>query len=178
MTRYIKLPLICLSVVLSGILLSGFVSAASLQLTKIGNLDLGGKAYNEWWYTGTNPVFAGKAATGTDVSIKAGSVTGNATPNASGDWTFATNLDKGDHQVEITQGSEKISFMLHLGQGLPENVSSGQTSQTTSTVPSTGYNQIFALSFGAGVVLLATYIYIWGDQNRKKIFEARILKED
>lgn len=154
--------------------------SATLQLTKIGALDLGGKMYSEWWYTGINPTFYGKAAANSEVSLKIVDNTFKTNSNGSGDWSYYAALENGDYSVVISQGSENISFKLHLGQNLPANIGSG-TSQATSsgtTVPDTGYNQIVALSFGLGIILLSSYLYVWGGGNKSAIFEKRIIKED
>jgi hypothetical protein len=156
------------------------VFSATLQVTKIGALDLGGKVYPEWWYTAENPLISGKAAASSDVSIKIGTTTATATSNASGDWSYQTALAKGDYDMEFTQGSEKVSFKLHLGQDVPSNLGTGSTavSQSTGSVPVTGSNQTIALSLGIGLVLLASYFYVFNEPNRKRIFETKIIRED
>ena len=150
--------------------------AASLQVTKIGNLDLGGKIYSEWWYTGTSPTFYGTANANSDISVKIGNDTSTVKSDGSGNWSYPTSLANGDYDVSFTQGQEVVSFKLHLGQNMPANIgSTGQTSQ--STTPTTGYDQLVYISLGVGILLLATYFYIVGDPRRKSVFEAKILEE-
>ncbi len=172
-TAYIFLLLVAVS-----ILSAPKTLASTLQLSKIGALDIGGKFYNEWWYTGANPALVGKATANTDVSVKIDETAGTAKANGTGDWSFNTTLTTGDHKIVITQGAENITFTLHEGQPLPANIG-GTTNQATvaSKTPVTGFNQIVALSFGLGVILLASYLYIWGDSKRKSVFEAKILKD-
>jgi hypothetical protein len=153
--------------------------AATLQLLKIGSLDTGGKVYSEWWYTVANPLLSGKAAPTSDVTVKIESTSNTVKSDASGNWSYQATLPTGDHTVAISQGSETVSFTLHVGQNLPANLggTTSQTTQSTSTVPLTGYNQIFAMLFGLGVILLASYFYIRGDTDRKKIFESKMIRE-
>ena len=97
------------------------------------------------------------------------------TANSEGNWSYAATLPSGDHNLSFSQGTEKVSFVLHLGQNLPDTTGSGVQQ---STIPVTGDNQTVALGVGAGILLLATYFYITGDPRRKSIFEAKMLKED
>ena len=154
--------------------------SAGLQLQKIGSLDLGGKMYPEWWYTGVNPNFVGVSAVSSKVDIKIAENTYSTTSDASGNWSYASTLPAGDYAIEIVQGAEKISFTLHLGQNLPANIGNGSGESTTSAngVPTTGFNQYLALSLSAGVILLATYFYFSTDSKSKTVFENRMIKED
>jgi hypothetical protein len=166
--------------ILSAILFSVKSSfAATLVLQKIGNLDTGGQVYSSWWYTGPSPVLSGTAEPSSEVSIKIGEVTGTANSDASGAWSFATDLESGDHNIEISQGSEKISFVLHLGQTMPSgsSVTSPTSAEGETPVPDTGFDQYVALSLGIGLVLLSTYFYFSAGDNKKKIFESRMIKE-
>lgn len=158
--------------------MTGFFSfsfCATLQVTKIGALDLAGKIYSEWWYTGTNPTFYGKASPNSEVTIVVGQNSFKTNSDANGDWSYVSAIQAGDYDINFSQGSEKVAFKLHLGQNLPDS-SAPQVQQ--STTPNTGHNQMVALALGGGVLLLATYFYITGDPRRKSIFEAKILKED
>lgn len=154
--------------------------AATLQLTKIGALDLGGKTYPEWWYTGTNPTFYGNATSTAKVDIKIGESVFSTTSDAAGAWSYAATLSSGEHKIEITQGAEKISLTLHLGENVPANAGSTATesTQAATTVPITGFNQYVAISFSFGVILLATYFYFSSDSKRKSVFETRMIKEE
>lgn len=158
--------------------LISFSYSATLSVTKIGNLDLSGKMYSEWWYTGTNPTFYGTASPNSEVTVTLGTETFKTTSAASGLWSHSATLASGDYDVSFAQGAEKISFKLHLGQPLPENLGSTGQQASQSTTPSTGFDQIVYMCLGAGILLLATYFYIIGDPRRKSVFEAKILKED
>jgi hypothetical protein len=149
--------------------------SATLQVTKIGALDLAGKMYNEWWYTGTNPTFYGTATPNTEVTIAIGQDSFKTNSDTNGSWSYVAALQAGNYDLSFSQGNEKVTFKLHLGQNLPEN-STAQAQQ--STTPITGHDQMVALALGAGVLLLATYFYITGDPRRKSVFEAKILKEE
>jgi len=152
--------------------------SATLQLTKIGALDLGGKMYSEWWYTGTNPTFYGKANSDSDVTLKVGDKSYTARSNGTGDWNYYVELANGDYGISISQGSENISFKLHLGQGLPAGVGSSAPQSTVSGgVPETGYNQTVALTFGLGIILLSSYLYVWGGGSKTAVFGRKIFKD-
>ena len=156
-----------------------YAFAATLQLHNIGALDLGGKTYKEWWYTGTKPTIVGVAAPSTVVTIKVGDTSYTANVDSSGNWSYPTTLDKGDYTIVISQGSENLAFTLHLGQNVPTNTSTtAQTTESASTVPTTGFNQYVAVTFGIGVILLATYLYFSTDSKKKTIFENRMIKEN
>lgn len=174
--KYIK----SLASILLLLMIFRYSFAATLQLNKIGTLDLGGKTYPEWWYTGTDPILYGKAAVSSNVDIKIGENAFSTTSDAAGDWNYASTLTAGDYKIDITQGAEKLSFTLHLGQNVPANVGSTATeaTQAATTVPTTGFNQYVALSFSFGVILLATYFYFSSDSKRKSVFETRMIKED
>jgi len=154
--------------------------AATLQLHRIGALDLGGKTYPEWWYIGTKPTFYGIGANSSTVGVKIGENSFSTTSNSTGAWEYASQLDTGDYVIEITQGAEKISFTLHLGQALPVNAGTNtqESTQSATNVPTTGFNQYVALSFGIGVILLATYFYFSTDSKKKSVFENRMIKEN
>ena len=156
---------------------SSWVLSADLSLTKIGSLDTGGKVYSEWWYTGTNPVFQGNAVANSTVTVKIDENTYTASANESGLWSYSTSLASGDHAVEISEGQSKYSFTLHIGQDVPAGAGSADTQESTSAVPSTGFNQFTGLTMGIGVVLLASYMYMMGDHNRKPIFAKRIIED-
>jgi hypothetical protein len=152
---------------------------ASLQLTKIGALDLGGKMYNEWWYTGTYPTFFGTAEEDSTVTIVLNDDSYSVSANSSGDWSYPTGLPAGDHSVTISQGGDQIAFTLHLGQDLPSDLGgdTSTTTQSTGSVPDTGIDQIAAMLFGTGIIMLAAYFYFWGDTRKHTVFEQRMLKE-
>jgi hypothetical protein len=162
------------------VLLFSYTFAGTLSLLKIGALDTGGKTYPEWWYKGTSPVLSGMAAVGTDVTVKIGETAVTVTPDTTGAWTYATNLQNGDYVIQISQQPDTISFTLHLGQ----DMTAGTGTQPSATqpgepvVPDTGFNQYVAASFGLGIILLATYFYFSTDGKKKTVFESRVLKED
>lgn len=153
--------------------------AASLQLLKIGSLDLGGNMYSEWWYTGTKPTLYGKADSTASVDIKVGEVSSSVVADTSGNWSYLLDKEPGDYNIELTSGAENITFTLHLGQNVPTNLEgTEETTQSDGTVPDTGFHQFAAMMFGVGVILLASYLYVSTDSKRKAVFETRIIKED
>jgi len=152
--------------------------AGSLSLNRIGSLDLGGKVYSEWWYTGTKPTFYGTATESSSVTVSVDGDEATTSADSSGNWTYYLDKESGDYAIIISQGEESISFTLHLGQNISSEVGSVESTESTSSVPSTGFDQYIALMFGIGVVLLATYFYTSGDSGKKSVFETRVLKED
>ena len=153
------------------------VFSATLSLTKIGSLDTAGKNYPEWWYTQTSAVLSGTAAEGSQVAVKVGDAVNNVNVE-SGTWSYTLAGESKDYNIEISQGTEKIVFVLHLGQVIPNTVSADSSPQNSNGVPETGYNQVVAISLGVGIVLLASYFYFWGDLKKKPVFEARMIRED
>ncbi|OGC38835.1 hypothetical protein A3K42_01175 [candidate division WWE3 bacterium RBG_13_37_7] len=152
-----------------------FVYAADLKLEKIGALDLGGKMYSEWWYTGTSPTLSGTGDKDEEVKIKVGDKSYETDPDSSGKWSQAIQAAAGDYSVEISQeDQDTIKFTLHLGQGVPTDL--GTAGESSSTVPVTGFNQMVALSMGLGVILLGVYFYISGSA-RNKVFDKKMLDE-
>lgn len=152
--------------------------AASLSLNRIGALDLGGEVYSEWWYTGTKPTFYGTGGESSTITVSVDGAEATTSTDASGNWTYYLDKESGDYEIVISQGEESISFTLHLGQNVPSDLGSVESTESTSSVPTTGFNQYIALMFGIGVVLLATYFYTSGDSTKKSVFETRVLKED
>lgn len=149
--------------------------AGSAPLTKIGVMDLAGNAYSEWWYTEENPVLTGVAAANATVTIKIDDQTATATADASGNWTYTpTTLTTGDHTITITTGSDSYAFTLHAGQNVPEDLASGG-SATDTTVPATGYSQVFAIS--AALLLFGASI-AWLKLNTvNRVFEKQVLRD-
>ena len=157
------------------------LQAHSMALTvdKIGALDLGGRIYPEWWYTSTSPTLFGTAEADSTVTITINDEDNSTLTDANGNWAYWLNGEAIDYNLEISQGGETVAFVLHLGQGLPENLGdSGETTESTVPVPTTGLSQIVAIGFGLGVILLASYLYIWGDGSKRITFEKKFLSED
>lgn len=51
------------------------------------------------------------------------------------------------------------------------------TQESTTPVPETGFDQTTALIFSGGVLLLASYLYIWGGDASRKSFDKKMIKE-
>lgn len=156
-----------------------FISTFALELTNIGGLSLDGKKYTEWWYSGISPTYSGNAAANSKVTVQVGSTSYDATANASGNWSVATVDKTGDYDVVISGDSTTYSFKLHLGQNVPSDLGSSTSATTTTTtstpVPNTGSNQIVALMFSLGILLLSSYLYFWGSENNNAKFEKYFL---
>lgn len=160
-------------------MLSSTSFASSLTLDKIGDLDLGGNMYSEWWYTSERPTFMGTADPDASVNLKFGEDTHTVTADPSGQWNYYSTLITGDHVTTITSGDQTITFTLHLGQTMPtETTTETATVTDESAVPVTGYNQVIGLSLGMGIILLASYLYMAGDKNKKAHIIQKFLNED
>jgi hypothetical protein len=156
-----------------------FIQSFALSLTKIGVLETNGNKYADWYYSGTYPTLFGKATANQPVTVKLNDKTYTANASASGDWNYPTGLGAGNHTVELSQGTEKLNFTLHLGQAMPSvtTTTASTAPQPTASVPNTGVDQIGALMFGSGAIMLAAYLYFWGDNSKLIAFEQKILKD-
>jgi hypothetical protein len=134
----------------ASLVLSSTAFAAGLALTGIGALSTGGAVYSEWWYTGENPTLAGTAGESASVTVTVEENSQTVTADGSGNWSAPTATPTGDYSVSISSGGETLSFTLHTGQSLPDDLGSGaETTEGTGTVPETGSSQLF------GVVILS-----------------------
>jgi hypothetical protein len=153
------------------------VPSYALTLDSIGALELGGAEYSEWWYTGTSPTLRGTADASSTVTLNIDGEDKQASADGDGAWAYWLDGEAKDYAMIISQGGDSYTFTLHLGQSFP-GTTEGETTESTAPVPNTGINQIIAISFGLGVVLLASYLYLWGDSSKKVVFEKRFLRED
>ena len=141
-------------------------AATTTLLTTIGVMDLGGKTYSEWWYTGINPTLAGTAGSGSKVTITIDDKGNEVTAGSSGAWSYTpTTLTAGDHKISITSGSDTYAFTLHAGQALPESSTSAATSTASPEVPTTGSNMLFGLLFGTASIGMALYFFLTGSRK-------------
>jgi len=149
----------------------------ALELQSIGALSLGGKTYPEWWYSGVNPTFAGTAEKDSEVKVTIDNTTYDATTNSSGIWSVNTTEPAGDYNVTVAGDGTTYAFTLHLGQNVPANLGTTTTEgEISTTVPSTGSNQLVSILFSAGILLLVSYFYFWGSRpNTKSQFEKYFL---
>ncbi len=159
------------------VMLSPFVLAADLSLTKIGSLSTNGAAYSEWWYTGTNPVISGTAEAGEDVEITVGSEKDTVTADSAGNWTYSLT-GTGDVKVSLVSGGDSYSFTIHLGQSVPTGTTKQTTpsKETTTPVPGTGSTQLFGLTAGLSMVLIGLFVYIRAKKNTKEAYAKEVLK--
>lgn len=113
--------------------------AAPLAVTQIGTLETQGATHSEWWYVSENPVLVGTAGENAVVSITIDTLTNSVTANATGEWTYQpTNLTAGDHEIEITSGTEEYSFTLHIEEDVFSETTNNTTTTTTTTTTSKG----------------------------------------
>lgn len=136
-------------ILISNVLASGF------QITRIGNLEVTGSLLSDWWYTGTNPTLSGIALANTTVNITVDGVSNSVNSDSDGQWSYTpSNLDSGDHEVLLTSSGSTISFTLHSGQALPENV--GGMGGGESSQPVAGVSLPTVILLIGGIVLFLT----------------------
>ena len=161
---------------LATLLIPVYSLAATLTLDKIGALSTGGKTYSEWWYTGQNPTLLGKADADVEVTVKVDDKSYVFDSDASGNWSVTpSNLTNGDRKVSVTTDEGgAYSFTLHIGQNLPENLGGSSSTQSTTSAPVTGSNQIVALLLASLAFSTAYYLY---NKNPKLSFEKNIIRK-
>ena len=154
-----------------------FVLAATLSLTNIGALGTGGSTYTEWWYTGINPSLSGVSGANAEVSVSIDGEITTTTADGSGNWSTSTSMDQGDHTIIISSGSETYSFTLHTGQNMPDTVTTptGETTQSTGTVPPTGSSQLIGMLVSATLVGAGFYLFVLGKKDKKKAYVKSVL---
>ncbi len=159
-------------------LLLPVTKAASLSLTQIGALSTGGAAYSEWWYTGTSPLLSGTAGEGATVEIMVGSDSHEVTADSSGNWSYQSSMGEGDFSISITSGGESYSFTLHSGQTMPDTITGGtsmETTESTVSVPATGYPQLLGMITATTLLGVGFYYYLYARRNTKKAYVKSIL---
>jgi hypothetical protein len=169
------LKLLFITTLIVSFLLTPTLYAASLSLTHIGALATNGATYSEWYYTGTDPVLRGTAGDGDEVKVTIGANEYEVTADGDGNWSYQTSLSAQDYNVTISSGGEQYSFTLHAGQSMDGSATS-QTTQSTSTVPPTGYNQIAGILAGSTLIAAGLYAYYQGRRSTKKAYVGEVLK--
>jgi hypothetical protein len=155
------------------------VVASDFQLTKIGSVDTAGARYTDWWYTGTRPTLSGTADSNVEIVIDIGEDTYSTSSDGDGNWSYRISLESGDYDITITHANnDSYSFTLHLGQSLPANVGGAQSTESTSSVPDTGFNQFVGVTLSVGVLLLGLYLYFWGHPKKHLALEKRVIQEE
>ncbi len=167
-----------LLVVLLSLVITPSLHAASLSLTHIGGLATDGATYSEWWYSGTTPLLKGTAGEGADVVITVGTDAQTVTADSSGYWSYQASLAAEDYTIAINSGGESYSFTLHAGQSMSsgDSMSTTETTQSTTAVPPTGYNQIAGILGGSTLALAGVYAYLQGRKSTKKAYAKEVLK--
>jgi len=167
-----------LLVVLLSLVITPTLYAASLTLTHIGGLATNGATYSEWWYSGTNPLLKGTAGEDAEVVISVNTENHAVTADSSGYWSYQTSLTAEDYTIAINSGGEGYSFTLHAGQSMSSGdaVSTAETTQSTTTVPPTGYNQIAGILGGSTLALAGVYVFLQGRKSTKKAYAKEVLK--
>lgn len=170
--------LFVLTVIIS-LIITPSLHAASLTLTHIGGLATNGATYSEWWYSATNPLLRGTANDGAEVTITIGNEEHTVTADSDGMWSYQTSLSAQDYSISLESEGEGYGFTLHAGQSLPSSGTAGdvmETTQSTSAVPPTGYNQIAGILGGTTLVAAGIYAYIQGRKHTKEAYAKEVLR--
>jgi hypothetical protein len=131
------------------------VLASGFQLKTVGSLNIDGVTYSHLWYTNENVAFTGIGCTGNDVTVNIDGTTATASVDASGNWSYSTNLSAGDHQISFTSGAGSVSFTLTIGTP-PEGVGS----LTPSETPTVGNSTPTLLFLASGCLLIGSAIIL------------------
>jgi hypothetical protein len=147
-----SLPKVLLATLVAFALSVNFALAASLTLTKIGSLEVGGKKISgQWTYTSTNPTLYGTAPAGARVTINIDGTDAAEVADESGNWHhYSEKLTNGNHQITISIDGESFSFSLYIGTGSPE----GTASAGTNPVPITGSSSLLTYIVISSVLLI------------------------
>ena len=144
------------------------VLAQTLQLNRIGSMDVSGVSYDHWWYTNTSVTFTGIADANATVTATIDGTAGSATADASGNWSYAATLTEGeDHAVSFASGGSTISLTLTIGP-VPADVGTATTTTTTTTtttatssaLPEAGVSWVTLLILMTGGVLVTSGLFL------------------
>jgi len=118
-------------------LLISQVVASGFQLTSIGSVDTTGLQYSEWWYQSPNPTLSGVTSSGGTVEVSVNGSVATVTADGNGEWTTTTSTPEGDHTITLTSNGSVITFTLHIGQTMPDNIATA-SGTGSSTQPVAG----------------------------------------
>jgi len=93
-------------------------------------------------------------------------------------WSYQTSMGAQDYNVAISSEGENMSFTLHAGQSMSGSTATDtmETTQSTSTVPPTGYNQIAGILGGVTLAAAGIYAYLQGRRSTKKAYAKEVLR--
>lgn len=167
------------SVLLSVYFLTTTVSAATLQLTKIGTVDTAGAAPSTWTYSTPNPIFRGLGTPNSQGQIMVDTKTSTFNIDSDGAWLFVnTDLSAGAHNIKISSNGEEYAFTITIGSGTAAGTTTppaSSTPQSTVGVPETGSEQFFAFVIGFYLILGGAFL-AW-KSFLKPQFDKNFLKE-
>ena len=142
----------CLTALFLLLLLPLTVSAGGFYLTKIGAMDVEGTAYPKYWYSGNNISFIGVAPANAVVSVNVDGTAATATADATGNWSYATTLEDGEHAIVLsTEAVSPYSFTLAINQDMPEGIGGGAD---PTDMPVAGVGSFTLILFTLGVLPL------------------------
>jgi hypothetical protein len=127
-------------------------SASGFYIESIGQLQVGGTAYDHYWYTGANPVITGIAPASASVSVTVDGTASSVTADASGNWSYQSTIAEGDHTISLSTASisTPYSFTLTIG-ATPDGVSGIDTA--TTPVAGVATPTLMLLVFGIGLLI-------------------------
>jgi hypothetical protein len=106
-----------MALVVIGLFTPKLIWAGGFNLKQIGEVSTDGKQINQWWYSGSTPVFRGEAQPNAEVtiSIDGNSQIINADSSGNFDYQIPAALSGGDHQIQLNSDGSTISFTLTTG---------------------------------------------------------------
>lgn len=142
--------------ILSFFLFASDIIAGGFAITSIGEMDLQGTAYPQYWYTGTNVVIAGTGPVSTTVDLTIDGVSNSLTTDATGNWSHSAALTEGDHTLSLSAASTaSYTFTLTIGEP-PTDV--GSISAPATPAAGFGYPTLIMLVSGVGLFISAVFL--------------------
>jgi len=104
--------------------------AGTFSLKTIGALNVDGVSYKHYWYTNGNLTFSGSSLENAQITATIDGTSQTITADSSGNWSHHVSLADGDHDISFTSNGSTITFVLTIGENIPENVGAISTPET------------------------------------------------
>jgi hypothetical protein len=134
---------------------ASLVTAGTFSLKTVGSLNVDGIPYNHLWYTNGGVTFTGTSLENAQITATVDGAASTVTADASGNWSYGASLADGDHDINFTADGSSISFVLTIGQDIPENVGALSPPET----PTAGIiSPTIAILLGGFVLILTPFL--------------------
>lgn len=130
--------------------------SAGFQLKTVGGLDVEGATFTQLWYSNGNVAFTGIALENASVTATIDDTSETVTADSSGNWSYATTLADGDHQVSFTSDGSTVSFTLTIGE-VPADIGS----LPTATTPAVGTVTPTLIFLFSGIFLISSALFLF-----------------